>query len=103
MRGEELVGFLHSDISGLNRGRSVLLTELHERLVTGVGWVPADGALTPFGPLAEPNPRAALGYLRLLPDRDAGGRVDLWAEASPLHFALCDAANTDGSPWGSCQ
>jgi glutamine synthetase len=102
MRGEELVGFLHSDISGLNRGRSVLHSELNERLVTGVGWVPADGALTPFGPIAEPNPWGALGDLRLLPDRDARVRVDLWDEVSPLHFFLCDAANTDGSPWDSC-
>ena len=102
MRAEELVGFLHSDISGLNRGRSILLAELHELLVTGVGWVPADGALTPFGPIAEPNPWGALGDLRLLPDKDTAVRVDLWDEVSPLHFYLCDAANTDGSPWDSC-
>jgi glutamine synthetase len=102
MRAEELIGFLHSDLSGLNRGRSVLLTELNERLVTGVGWVPADQALTPFGPIAEPNPWGALGDLRLLPDKETAVRVDMWDEASPLHFYLCDAANTDGSPWDSC-
>jgi glutamine synthetase len=102
MRAEELVGFLHSDLSGLNRGRSVLLAELHERMATGVGWVPADQALTPFGPIAEPNPWGALGDLRLLPDKETAVRVDMWDEASPLHFYLCDAANTDGSPWDSC-
>src|SRR5215210_259237 len=88
MRGEELVGFLHSDISGLNRGRSVALSELEKRLATGVGWVPADGALTPFGPIAEPNPWGALGDLRLLPDKDTGVRVDLWDEVSPLMGGL---------------
>ena len=102
MRGEELVAFLHSDISGLNRGRSVPVSELDKRLATGVGWVPADQALTPFGPIAEPNPWGPLGDLRLLPDRDTQVRVDLWEDVSPLHLFLCDAVNTDGSPWDAC-
>ena len=101
-RGEELVAFLHSDISGLNRGRSVPLSELESRLATGVGWVPADQALTPFGPIAEPNPWGSVGDLRLLPDRDTEVRVDVWEDVSPLHFLLCDATNTDGSPWDAC-
>ncbi len=102
MRGEELVAFLHSDISGLSRGRSVPAAELDEWFAAGVGWVPADQALTPFGPIAEPNPFGSLGDLRLLPDRDTRVRVDLWDDASPLHFYLCDAVNTDGSPWDAC-
>ena len=102
MRGEELVGFLHADISGLLRGRSVPAAELEERLGIGVGWVPADQALTPFGPIAEPNPWGSAGDLRLLPDRDSAVRVDLWEDASPLHFFFCDATNTDGSPWDGC-
>jgi glutamine synthetase len=99
--GEKLVGFLHSDLSGLNRGRSVPVSELESRLEAGVGWVPADQALTPFGPIAEPNPWGSTGDLRLLPDRFTEVRVDL-PDVSPLHFFLCDAANTDGSPWNSC-
>jgi glutamine synthetase len=102
LRGEELVAFLHSDLSGLNRGRSVPLSELESRLATGVGWVPADQALTPFGPIAEPNPWGSTGDLRLLPDKATETRVDLWEDASPLHFLLCDATNTDGSPWDAC-
>ncbi len=102
VRGEELVAFLHSDISGLSRGRSVPAAELDEWFAAGVGWVPADQALTPFGPIAEPNPFGSLGDLRLLPDRDTRVRVDLWDDASPLHFYLCDAVNTDGSPWDAC-
>ncbi len=102
MRGEELVGFLHCDLSGLSRGRSVLASELESRLEAGVGWVPADQALTPFGPIAEPNPWGSTGDLRLLPDRTTQTRVDLWDEVSPLHFFLCDAVHTDGSPWDSC-
>jgi glutamine synthetase len=102
MQGEELVAFLHCDVSGLNRGRSVPVSELESRLEAGVGWVPADQALTPFGPIAEPNPWGSSGDLRLLPDRATEARVDLWEEVSPLHFLLCDAANTDGSAWDSC-
>jgi glutamine synthetase len=101
-RGEELIGFLHADISGQLRGRSVPASELEKRLGAGVGWVPADQALTPFGPIAEPNPWGSAGDLRLLPDAGAGFRVDLWEDASPLHFFLCDARNTDGSPWDGC-
>ena len=101
MQGEELVGFLHCDLSGLNRGRSVPASELESRLEAGVGWVPADQALTPFGPIAEPNPWGSTGDLRLLPDRTTEARVDL-PDVSPLHFFLCDAANTDGSAWDSC-
>ena len=102
MRVEELVGFLHCDLSGLNRGRSVPASDLGSRLGTGVGWVPADQALTPFGPIAEPNPWGSRGDLRLLPDKNTGVRVDLPDDLSPLRFFLCDAANTDGSPWDSC-
>ena len=102
VRGEELVAFLHCDLSGLNRGRSVSASELESRLKSGVGWVPADQALTPFGPIAEPNPWGSTGDLRLLPDRNSEVRVDLWDEVTPLHFLLCDATNTDGSPWDAC-
>ncbi len=102
VRGEELVAFLHCDVSGLSRGRSVPVSELESRLETGVGWVPADQALTPFGPIAEPNPWGSAGDLRLLPDKTTEVRVDLWEEVSPLHFLLCDATNTDGSAWDSC-
>ena len=98
---EDLVGFLHADVSGLLRGRSVPASDLEERLGTGVGWVPADQALTPFGPIAEPNPWGAVGDLRLLPDRGTEVHVDL-PDVSPVRFFLCDAANTDGSPWDAC-
>jgi len=102
MPGDELVMFLHTDLAGLSRGRSFPVLELEERLRTGVGWVPADQALTPFGPIADPNPWGPMGDLRLLPDPATAVRVDLWPEASPLHFYLCDAVHTDGAPWDAC-
>ncbi len=102
MPGEELVMFLHADLSGLARGRGFPVADLEERLRSGVGWVPADQALTAFGPIADPNPWGPMGDLRLLPDPATRVRVDLWPEVAPLHFYLCDARHTDGSEWDAC-
>lgn len=102
MTGEELVALLYSDLSGLARGRAVPARDLAERLEVGVGWVPADQALTPLGPIAEPNPWGPIGDLRLLPDPSTEVRVDLWPEVSPMHFLLCDATEMDGSGWAAC-
>jgi glutamine synthetase len=100
--GSELVMFLYGDLSGLSRGRSFPRRDLADRLENGVGWVPADQALTPFDEIADPNPWGPLGDLRLLPDRHTEVRVDLWPDVSPLHFFLCDAVETDGAPWEAC-
>ncbi|HEY5057513.1 MAG TPA: glutamine synthetase family protein [Gaiellaceae bacterium] len=100
--GDELVAFLYADLAGLNRGRTVPLHDLERRLATGVGWVPADQAITVFGPLGEPNPWGALGDLRLVPDPATATRVDLWPGLPPLHFYLCDARTLDGAPWNAC-
>jgi glutamine synthetase len=70
--------FLHSDLSGLGRGRAFPLDELEERIITGAGWVPADQALTPIDTIADPNPWGPIGDLRLLPDRSTEVRADLW-------------------------
>jgi glutamine synthetase len=102
MTSAELVSFMHADISGLTRGRAFPVEDLDERLEAGVGWVPADQALTPLGPIAEPNPWGPMGDLRLRPDPNTKVRVDLWDEASPLHFYLCDAVQPDGSDWNAC-
>ncbi len=100
--GDELVAFLYADLSGLNRGRAVPLRNLERSLRTGVGWVPADQAITVLGPLAEPNPWGSLGDLRLVPDPETRTRVDLWPDLPPLHFMLCDALDLDGEPWDAC-
>jgi glutamine synthetase len=100
--GDELVAFLYADLAGLNRGRAVPSRDLERRLATGVGWVPADQAITVFGPLGEPNPWGALGDLRLVPDPTTATRIDLWPGLPPLHFYLCDARTLDGAPWDAC-
>lgn len=100
--GDELVAFLYADLAGLNRGRAVPLRDLERRLETGVGWVPANQAITVLGPLGEPNPWGALGDLRLVPDPTTATRIDLWPGLPPLHFYLCTARTLDGAPWDAC-
>jgi glutamine synthetase len=102
MPSDHPVMLLYPDLSGLSRGRSIPSSELVSRMDTGVGWVPADQAITPLGPIAEPNPWGPIGDLRLIPDAATEVHLDLWDGIGPLHFLLCDAVNIDGSPWDSC-
>jgi glutamine synthetase len=99
---EELVMFLHTDLSAITRGRSFALPELAERLPVGVGWVPANAALTAFGGIADPNPWGSTGDVRLLPDPETEVRIADLPGLSPLHFLQCDVVNLDGSGWPGC-
>jgi glutamine synthetase len=102
VQGTELVTFAHADLSGIVRGRAFPLHQLKSRLATGVGWVPANQALTPFGTIAEPNPWGPIGDLRLLPDETTQTRVTVREDRPPLHFFLCDAVHPDGTAWQAC-
>jgi glutamine synthetase len=97
-----LVALVCCDLGSIVRGRSVLASELDERLEFGVGWTPANQALTPLGPVAEPNPFGATGDLRLLPDPPTQVRVGGDAVHSDLEFVLCDIVETDGRPAEAC-
>ena len=96
----ELVALVCCDLGGIVRGRSVPSAQLPERLQEGVGWVPANSALTPLGALAEPNPFGSIGDLRLLPDPRTRVRVE--SAGAPLELLLCDIVETDGTPWQGC-
>ncbi len=102
MTPPELVSLVMCDLGAIVRGRSVLASELDEHLEAGVGWVPANLALTPLGPLAEPNPFGSTGDLRLLPDPATRARVAAEPGGSALELLLCDVVHTDGSPWECC-
>jgi glutamine synthetase len=99
--GEDLVLLVHTDLAGVARARAVPLADLPSKLRSGVGWVPANLALSAFGPLV-PNPWGPLGDLRLLPDAQTEARVDLWDDAAPLHFLQCDLVETEGRIWHAC-
>ena len=96
----ELVSLVCCDLGAIVRGRSLLSGELDGKL--GVGWVPANLALTPLGPVAEPNPFGSTGDLRLLPDIDTRVRLDGGGQERPLELLLCDIVETDGRPWECC-
>ena len=102
MSGEELVTLVCCDLGAIVRGRSLLAGDLGARLELGVGWVPANHALTPLGPLAEPNPFGSTGDLRLLPDRATHVRVAGADHGGALRLMLCDITETDGQPWECC-
>lgn len=98
---EELVSFVTTDIAGITRGRSVALRDLPAALDKGLGWVPANLALTPFDEIAPDNPFGSIGDLRLMPDRDAAVRVEV-AGRTPLHFLHSDITDLAGAPWECC-
>jgi len=95
----ELSALVTCDLGGIVRGRSVFTAELSEHLAAGVGWVPANHALTPLGGLAEPNPFGSVGDLRLLPDQSTHATVGAGPGETPLELLLCDIVETDGTPW----
>jgi glutamine synthetase len=98
----DLVSLVCCDLGAIVRGRSVLSSELEEHLAHGIGWVPANLALTPLGPLAEPNPFGSTGDLRLRADPATHVRVGAEPDESPLELMLCDIVETDGEPWSCC-
>ena len=102
MSPPELVFLAVCDLGAITRGRAVLASELQDHLGAGVGWVPANSALTPLGPLAEPNPFGPVGDLRLLPDPETHARVGSPPHDAPLELVLCDIVETDGRPWSCC-
>jgi glutamine synthetase len=102
----DLVALVCCDLGAIVRGRSLPAADLEAHLAAGVGWVPANHALTPLGPLAEPNPFGSTGDLRLLPDVDTRARVEPDdsdpGSGSALELVLCDIVQTDGDPWECC-
>ncbi len=98
----ELAALVCCDLGSIVRGRSVFSADLGEHLQTGVGWVPANHALTPLGPVAEPNPFGSTGDLRLMPDAETRVLVSGDDHAGALEMILCDIVETDGTPWECC-
>ncbi len=65
--------------------------------------MPANHALTPLGPLAEPSPFGSTGDLRLLPDPKTRTRVGAPGPGTnAFELLLCDIVELDGRPWACC-
>ncbi|HWJ49814.1 MAG TPA: glutamine synthetase family protein [Solirubrobacteraceae bacterium] len=102
MSEQELVSLVCCDLGAIVRGRSLFSSELAGAEASGVGWVPANHALTPLGPVAETNPYGSTGDLRLLPDPSTRVRVEAAPGGGALELLLCDIVETDGRPWECC-
>ena len=99
---DELVAFVTTDIAAITRGRAIPMRDLASGLGKGVGWVPANLALTPFDEIASPNPFGSVGDLRLMPDPAAKVRVTAIPNRTPLHFYHADISDLAGKPWLGC-
>lgn len=98
----ELATFVTTDIAGITRGRSFAASEIEDYLRKGVGWVPANLALTPFDLIADPNPWGSAGDLRLMADPASKARVTCLPDETPLHFYHSDITDLTGEPWECC-
>ena len=87
------------DLVALTRGRSMRTEDYPKRRAAGVGWVPADLALTTFGDIASPNPFGSLGDLRLVPDDAARITLPAVAARPETDVVLARLAEEDGAPW----
>ena len=102
MTSRDLAIFVTNDLTGICRGRAFPARDLGQRMEAGVGWVPANLALTPFGDIGE-NPFGPLGDLRLQPDHESEGfRLTGFGEEARLQAFLCDIVETDGTIWSGC-
>ncbi|WP_166220032.1 glutamine synthetase [Pseudomonas atagonensis] len=93
-----------TDLTGITRGRSFPTDELEHYQAAGIGWVPANSALTPQDSIASTSPWGAYGDLRLIPDLSSRVTVANGpdADAPPLDFIHGDLRETDGRPFGAC-
>lgn len=96
--GDRLTFIATCDLVALTRGRSLRSDELAVRRRTGVGWVPADLALTTFGDIADPNPFGSLGDIRLIPD-GASAMLPAIAGRPGTELILASIVEPDGTPW----
>ncbi|MFM7145396.1 MAG: hypothetical protein ACKOW5_03580 [Actinomycetales bacterium] len=89
------------DLAALVRGRAVPADQLTDLMAVGVGWVPADLALTCFDPIAA-NSFGSVGDLRLLPDQSTLTEFAAIAERPAMDVVLADQVTMSGEPWSAC-
>ncbi len=98
----ELVFLATSDLVGLTRGRAVPFADHASVLRSGVGWVPADLAVTAGGHIVDDNAFGATGDLRLIPDPATATDVPADGDAPAVRVYLADQTHLDGTPWRCC-
>jgi len=101
MSDGEIVLLTWRDYVGFMRCRGVPLDQIESRMSYGLGWAVAGQAQTPFADLA-PNPWGPMLEVRQVPVPSTKTRIDIWDDAPPLHFYLCDSKTNDGENWDCC-
>ena len=101
MADGEIVYLGWNDLVGLTRVRGVPIGEVSKRMAYGLGWAVAGQALTPFEDIA-PNPWGPMLEVRQTPVPATETRIDIWPDAPPLNFFLCDSKVADGTNWECC-
>ncbi|CAB4338421.1 unannotated protein [freshwater metagenome] len=101
MSDGEIVLLTWSDYVGFMRCRGVPLDQIEDRMAFGLGWAVAGQAQTPFADLA-PNPWGPMLEVRQVPVPNTKTRIDIWDDAPPMHFYLCDSKTNDGENWDCC-
>lgn len=96
-----LTAIVTTDLSAVTRGRSVPSDRLDGHWGAGVGWLPANLALTPFGTIVTPNAWGSKGDLRLVPDRGSRFLAETGAE-TPFDMIAGDIVELDGRAWPCC-
>jgi glutamine synthetase len=101
MHREPLILACTCEIAGLVRGKGFPASELPSRLRKGVGWVPTNTMILPFGTIPA-TPFGTGGDLILVPDPLAEANVDFGNDTASEHFFLGDLRWLDGTPWECC-
>lgn len=89
------------DLAGLLRCRGIPASRAAALAVDGLGWPAAGQALTPFGQPAR-NPWGPMSEVRQVPVAETFTRIDIWEDAPPLNFVLCNTLDQNGTPWECC-
>ena len=98
----ELSYALYNDYAAITRVRTFPREDLQKRARRGLGWVPANICITPFGTIASENPFGPTGELRLIPDTSTEAYISAAADSVGGLAYLSDLVGLDGEPWALC-
>jgi glutamine synthetase len=95
MRHESLIMACASDMAGQVRGKAFRARDFDKRSAQGIGWCPAQSAMTAFDVIVD-NPFGACGDVMLKPDPATRVAVDFGPTDPGEHFVLCDLTQMTG-------
>ncbi len=97
---EDLIFIGVCDLAAQVRGKSVPASDFAMRLQQGVGYTPANIALSAFGNIGS-TPFGTIGDITLRPDPTTEVHIP-FESGAPEHFCLADILAQDGTPWEFC-